>query len=115
HEGPQSIRMEENPVSLVPGMVLSNEPAVYVEGEYGIRTENTILCREWKSTAWGDFYDFETLTLVPVDKKAIDKEILGNEATDWLNSYHKYVREMLSPLLNDEERLWLAVKTADLD
>lgn len=115
HEGPQSIRMEENPVSLEPGMVLSNEPAVYVENEYGIRTENTILCREWKTTGWGDFYEFETLNLVPIDKKGINISLLGQQATGWLNNYHSMVREKLSPYLNNEEKLWLAEKTADLD
>ncbi len=115
HEGPQSIRMEENPVQLEPGMVLSNEPAVYVEGDYGIRIENTILCRNWKTTSWGNFLDFETLTLVPIEKTAIDKKLLGAESALWLNNYHKMVREILSPLLNEDERIWLADKTSDLD
>jgi len=115
HEGPQSIRMEENPVQLEPGMVLSNEPAVYVEGDYGIRTENTILCRNWKTTPWGSFLDFETLTLVPIDKTGIDKKLFGSESALWLDNYHKMVREILSPLLSEDERVWLADKTSDLD
>ncbi len=115
HEGPQSIRMEENPVALEPGMVISNEPAIYEEGFYGIRIENTILCKRWKENKFGEFYDFETLTLVPVDTKAIDKELLGEEALQWLNSYHNTVYNALSPLLNKEERIWLADKTLNLN
>lgn len=114
HEGPQSIRMEENPVTIEPGMVMSNEPAVYESGSYGIRLENTILCREWTETQYGTFYQFETLTLIPIDTKPIDKEILGKEGVEWLNKYHSTVYEKLVPYLNETEKKWLAVKTADI-
>jgi Xaa-Pro aminopeptidase len=112
HEGPQSIRIEENPVVLNPGMITSNEPAVYEQGEYGIRIENTILCKEWIETKFGEFYEFETLNLIPIDTMAIDKELLGKEALNWLNNYHKIVYSKVSPLLEEGEREWLAVKTA---
>ncbi len=115
HEGPQSIRMEENPVVLIPGMVQSNEPAVYVQGKYGIRTENLILCKEKSENEFGTFYEFETLTFVPIDKKAIDVASLENKHVKWLNAYHKMVYDKLSPFLNEEETKWLAVKTAALD
>lgn len=115
HEGPQSIRMEENPVALEPGMIMSNEPAVYENGSYGIRIENTILCREWAVSQYGEFYQFETLNLIPIDKKPIEKELLGKEAIEWLNQYHSSVYRKISPYLSETERLWLAVKTADLD
>lgn len=115
HEGPQSIRMEENPVAIVPGMVQSNEPAVYVQGKYGIRTENLILCREKSVNEYGAFNDFETLTLVPIDKTAIEISALEERHIKWLNDYHKLVYEKLSPYLNDNERNWLAVKTAALN
>jgi Xaa-Pro aminopeptidase len=115
HEGPQSIRMEENPVVLIPGMVQSNEPAVYVQGKYGIRTENLILCKEKSENEFGTFYEFETLTFVPIDIKAIDVASLENKHVKWLNAYHKMVYDKLSPFLNEEETKWLAVKTAALD
>ena len=112
HEGPQSIRMEENPVELKPGMVTSNEPAVYVPGSYGIRTENVILCKDFETNLYGTFYDFETLTLVPVDTRAIIVSLLGNEELEWLNNYHKVVFNTISPLLKKEEAEWLAARTA---
>lgn len=107
HEGPQSIRMEENPVAIEPGMVISNEPAVYQQGEYGIRIENVILCRKWCESQWGEFNEFETLTLVPIDTKPIIKELLCAEELRWLNEYHHSVYEKLSPGLEPCEAEWL--------
>jgi len=115
HEGPQSIRMEENPVILETGMVISNEPAVYEAGSYGIRIENTILCTEWTESKYGVFYQFEALNLIPIDKRPIIKELLGKEATDWLNDYHSAVYEKISPLLDEQEKIWLAAMTANID
>jgi Xaa-Pro aminopeptidase len=112
HEGPQSIRMEENPVELKPGMVTSNEPAVYVPGSYGIRTENVILCKEYEANQYGTFYNFETLTLVPVDTRAIVVPLLGNEEVEWLNNYHRVVYNTISPLLEKDEAEWLKSRTA---
>lgn len=114
HEGPQSIRMEENPVELKPGMVTSNEPAVYVPGSYGIRTENVILCKEYESNLYGTFYNFETLTLVPVDTRAVIVSLLGNEEVEWLNNYHKVVFTTISPLLKKNEAEWLKARTASI-
>ncbi len=115
HEGPQSIRMEENPVVLVPGMVQSNEPAVYVQGKYGIRIENLILCKEHIVNEYGTFYNFETLTFVPIDTQLIDKSLLEEKHKRWLNDYHKNVYLHLSPYLNFEEQEWLMAKTAAID
>ena len=115
HEGPQSIRMEENPVALEPGMVISNEPAIYEEDSYGIRIENTILCKKWVENKYGEFYEFETLTLVPIDLTPVLQEVLGAEAIQWLNKYHSYVFEKLSLMLNEKERSWLAFKTLNID
>lgn len=112
HEGPQSIRMEENPVEIQPGMVTSNEPAVYITGSYGIRIENLILCREYEGNQYGTFYNFETLTMVPVDKKAIEFSLLNKEQLMWLNDYHEMVYKKISPLLNNEERVWLKARTS---
>lgn len=114
HEGPQSIRMEENPVELKPGMVTSNEPAVYVSGSYGIRTENVILCKDFETNLYGTFYDFETLTLVPIDTRAVIVSLLGQDELNWLNNYHKIVFDTISPLLNKQEAEWLAVRTAGI-
>lgn len=114
HEGPQSIRMEENPVALQPGMVISNEPGLYRTDEYGIRTENLILVREDSETEFGKFYSFETLTLCPIDKNLILVPMLSIRERAWLNKYHQTVYETLSPHLNEEEKAWLKEKTAEL-
>lgn len=111
HEGPQQIRMNEVPVDLEPGMVLSDEPGLYVEGEYGIRCENMLAIRRWESNRFGDFYRFETMTLFPFDLRLIDWEIMTGEDCRWLESYHKEVIERLSPLLSEEESAWLVGKT----
>jgi Xaa-Pro aminopeptidase len=111
HEGPQNIRMNENPVCLEPGMVVSNEPGLYRTGEYGIRLENVIHVVEKTSTDSGRFFAFETLTLVPFSLDCIDWNLLEQRHKNWLNEYHRNVFECLSPLLNTEERNWLREKT----
>ena len=111
HEGPQSIRMNHNPVHLESGMITSNEPGLYLAGEYGIRIENLILTVKAKSTEFGDFYAFETLTLCPVDTNLIDFSLLSSEETNWLNDYHQKVYNELSPLLNKKEAEWLKKRT----
>ncbi|MCD7930017.1 MAG: aminopeptidase P family protein [Tannerellaceae bacterium] len=111
HEGPQSIRMEENPVLLQPGMVMSNEPAMYRTGEYGIRTENMMLIREDSETEFGKFYSFETLTLCYIDTRLIISSMLSPRELAWLNRYHQKVYDKLSPHLNEEEQIWLKEKT----
>ena len=114
HEGPQSIRMNENPVVLQPGMVTSNEPGVYKAGSHGIRTENlTLVCKD-KEGMFGDYLKFETITLCPICKKGIVKEMLTNEEIEWLNNYHQIVYENLSPNLNEEEKVWLQEATASI-
>lgn len=112
HEGPQSIRMNENPVLLLPGMLISNEPGVYKTGRHGIRTENLMLVCKDKETEFGEFYKFETVTLCPIDKTGIIKNMLTQEEIDWLNEYHQTVYQKLSPYLTAEEQAWLKEKTA---
>jgi len=107
HEGPQSIRMNYNPTPLEPGMITSNEPGVYLAGEYGIRIENLLLTVKVKTTDFGDFYAFETLTLCPIDTCLIDCSLLSSEEIDWLNAYHQKVYDQLAPLLSIEEAKWL--------
>jgi Xaa-Pro aminopeptidase len=108
HEGPAGI--SPNPKSptaqhpLLPGMVLSNEPGFYREGKYGIRTENLVVVRESEREGW---LRFETVTLFPIDRRLIERELLARAQVQWLNQYHERVREKLSPLLDGSERKWL--------
>lgn len=111
HEGPQSIRMNYNPTPLEPGMVTSNEPGLYRADEYGIRIENLILTIKDQTTPFGDFYAFETLTLCPINTSIIDKSLMSLEEIEWLNLYHQKVYELLSPLLSEEEKIWLKENT----
>lgn len=114
HEGPQSIRMEENPVILEPGMVMSDEPAMYREGQYGIRTENMVLVVEDSETEYGKFLTFETLTLCYIDTKLVIPSMLSVREHAWLNKYHQMVYDKLSPHLNEEEKEWLREKTKEI-
>ena len=114
HEGPQSIRYQYNPQPLLPGMVTSNEPGLYREGMHGIRHENIVLCKEAGTSEFGDWLEFETLTCCHIDTSAVVKDILGPEATAWLNAYNERVYRTLSPLLSPETAAWLRYKTAPI-
>ena len=111
HEGPQSIRYQYNPQPLLPGMVTSNEPALYREGMHGVRHENIILCREAGMSEFGDWLDFETLTCCHFDTGAVVPELLGPEALTWLNEYNEWVCRTLTPLLPEDVAQWLREKT----
>lgn len=111
HEGPQNIRMDENPITLVPGMILSNEPGLYRTDKYGIRIENLVQVIPAEKTEFGQFLKFETLTLCYIDTKLIDKDMLTDKERKWLNEYHKRVAKVLSPQLSEKERKWLEKKT----
>lgn len=111
HEGPQNIRLEENPTKLQPGMITSNEPGVYKADKHGIRIENLVLTSFDSETEFGKFYKFDTLTLCPIETKAIDKSLMTEEEINWLNDYHKRVYDEVAPLLNDEMKEFLAKKT----
>ncbi len=102
HEGPMAIRQEYNENSIEPGMVMSNEPAFYREGEYGIRTENMMVCVEIEKTEYGTFFGFDTLTLCPIDTKLIQTNLLTVEEKSWLNEYHNKVNKALKPALKEE-------------
>lgn len=111
HEGPQSIRMEANPTPLELGMVTSNEPGIYKTGEYGIRTENLLLCvPACSNEEWGEFYKFESLTLFPYDTTLMDMDMLNREEVKQINDYHDMVCERLRPLLSADEAQWLEQK-----
>ena len=114
HEGPQSIRYQYNPQPLLPGMVTSNEPGLYREGMHGIRHENIILCREAGVSEFGDWLEFETLTCCHIETSAVVKDILGPEATAWLNAYNERVYRTLAPLLPAETAAWLRHKTVSI-
>lgn len=110
HEGPQSIRLEENLTPLKVGMVLSNEPGLYRDGEYGIRIENLMVVQPAMSTQFGDFLKFEIITISPIDKTLIDINLMTNEEIVWLNNYHQFVFDNLNSHLNETETAWLKEK-----
>lgn len=114
HEGPHQMRMNHMPAILLPGMTLTNEPGIYKAGRHGVRTENTMLIVKSKDTEFGEFYKFDQLTLCPISKQPIIKEMLTKEETEWLNSYHKLVFDKLSPYLDGEELSWLKDATSEL-
>lgn len=106
HEGPQNIRKELNPQELLVGMVCSNEPGFYVENQYGIRHENLVAVKNSESTAYGTFYEFETLTICPFDRETILVELLSDEEKQWINNYHKWCEEKLSNELEGDVKKW---------
>jgi Xaa-Pro aminopeptidase len=91
HEGPQSIRTEYNPVPILPGMVVSCEPAVYIEGKYGIRIENLLACRRHIETEFGAFLSFETLTMCPIDTAPVIPEMMTDAELEFINNYNTIV------------------------
>lgn len=122
HEGPMSVRMEHNPQPICPGMVLSNEPAIYIGGQYGIRHENCVYARlmnpqvdapdatPCNQEEQGDFICFDTLTLCYLDTTCLDLSILNNEEILWINNYNHRVYEELKEELDPEVRQWLEQK-----
>lgn len=110
HEGPNGIRKDSTPVPPRAGMVMSNEPGVYIEGSFGIRIEN---CVVFKDDAEGYIVN-EPLTCVPYERQAINKDLLTDDQIAYVNNYHNWVRETLTPLLDDETAAWLTEETAAL-
>jgi Xaa-Pro aminopeptidase len=111
HEGPHTVRMNANTVPLEAGMTLSNEPALYRAGQYGIRNENLMAVQKDETNEYGKFLRFETLTLCCIDTKPIDKTLMTTPQIQWLNEYHEKVYRILSPHLSKEEAGWLNNKT----
>ncbi|MBN2596471.1 aminopeptidase P family protein [Labilibaculum sp.] len=111
HEGPQSIRQEIKDQALLAGMITSDEPGFYREGFYGIRHENLILCCPEETTQFGEFLNFETITLCHFETKGIICELLTPEERKWLNNYHQKVYDELSPELDESHQNWLKEKT----
>ncbi|MCQ2345013.1 MAG: aminopeptidase P family protein [Paludibacteraceae bacterium] len=116
HEGPQSIRLNEVPAILRPGMIVSNEPGLYRAGVYGIRIENLVTVAEYDNNIneFAHFLHFRPLTLFPYDRESIYIEMLTPDELLQINAYHAFVFKEVSPLLNTEEREWLERKCAKL-
>jgi Xaa-Pro aminopeptidase len=115
HEGPQVIAYQAAPApqtAMQPGMITSIEPGTYRPGRWGVRIENLAMNREAGSSEFGEFLEFETLTLCPIDTRCLIAELLTQEEKQWLNDYHREVHERLSPLLEGAALSWLNERTA---
>ena len=114
HEGPHQIRMQWKPSPLRANMIVTDEPGLYLEGRFGVRIENTMIILPYKETEFGRFLQMEPLTLCPIDTEPIIPDMMRPEETEWLNNYHKRVYDELSPLLEDEDKVWLRKQTHPL-
>jgi len=116
HEGPQSIspRTLPNPHAVMePGMITSNEPGLYRPGRWGVRIENLVVNRLWQTSEFGEFLAFETLTLCPIDTRCVERSLLRSDEIDWLNDYHRTVRERLIHRVEGVARDWLIERTQE--
>ena len=113
HEGPQSISklIPDAHMAMQPGMITSIEPGLYRPGRWGIRIENLVLNVPATTTEFGEFLEFETLTLCPIDTRCIARSLLRADEVDWLNAYHATVRERLRPLVDGAALAWLMLRT----
>jgi Xaa-Pro aminopeptidase len=116
HEGPQGLRLRDvnGGAPFEEGMLTSDEPGLYLTGEYGIRIENLMLCVKGQKTEYGQFMGFEMVTMVPYERRAILPEMLTERELQQLNDYHAKVCRLLSPWLDEDERAWLAAETAPI-
>ena len=117
HEGPTGIRWMQRASESTPfeeGMVITDEPGIYIAGSHGIRTENELIVRKGVQNEYGQFMYFEPITFVPIDLDAIDPEVMSAEDKKMLNDYHKEVFEKISPYLNEEEVEWLKKYTREV-
>lgn len=114
HEGPQNFSQHLINVPFEPGMITTVEPGVYLEGKYGIRTENMLLTVKDSETEFGTWYRFETITYCPIDIRAIIPEMLTKEQRNWLNEYHAKTYGLLAPNLNESEQKWLKAMTRNI-
>ena len=114
HEGPHQIRMQWKPCPLRANMIVTDEPGLYLEGRFGVRIENTMIILPYKETEFGRFLQMEPLTLCPIDTEPIIPDMMRPEEIEWLNNYHKRVYDELSPLLEDEDKVWLRKQTHPL-
>ena len=114
HEGPHSIRAEENPNPILENSIISNEPGLYRARKHGIRIENLVVTNKWKETEFGKFSKFETVTLCVIDKIQIVVELLLEEEKQRLNDYHKVVFEKISPSVEGDVLEWLKNATESI-
>ena len=117
HEGPTGFRWrirghEAHPLEA--GMVITDEPGIYIEGSHGIRTENELVVRKGEETEYGQFMYFEPITYVPIDLDAINPDLLREDEKAWLNAYHKQVYDIIAPHLTKEEEEWLRIYTREI-
>jgi Xaa-Pro aminopeptidase len=120
HEAPNGFRWQVVPerndsAILEPGMVTTCEPGIYIEGQYGIRIENELLCVNKAKNEYGDFLSFETITYAPIDLDAINPKLLTQKEKEWLNSYHHTVYDILSPYMSIPEKKWLKSATRRIE
>ncbi len=117
HEGPNGFRWRrraDETTALEEGMVTTDEPGVYMEGKYGIRIENELICVKDDKNEYGQFMRFENITYVPIDLDAILPEMMSKEDRENLNSYHRMVYETMAPCLDEEDCLWLKENTREI-
>jgi Xaa-Pro aminopeptidase len=116
HEGPQSISktMPDAHMAMQPGMITSIEPGLYRPGCWGVRIENLVLNVAAPGSEFGEFLEFETLTLCPIDTRCLDLALLRDDEIQWLNQYHAVVRERLAPSLDGEALAWLIERTEEI-
>ena len=114
HEGPHQFRMEWMPAPFVEGMTVTDEPGIYLPDRFGVRIENTMIVEKYKTTEFGEFLQFDALTLCPIDTAPIDVSMLSDEAVEWLNSYHRRVYDAIAPHVSMDEREWLREATKEI-
>ena len=119
HESPNGFRWKVVPERddsciLEEGMVTTNEPGIYIEGSHGIRIENELITRKLEKNEYGQYMDFEVVTLVPIDLDAINPDLMLENEKEYLNNYHKLVHDKISPFLNEEEKEWLKQYTRSI-
>ena len=115
HEGPHQVRMQWRPTPFHAGMTVTDEPGLYIEGLFGIRIENTLLTTPYRSTPFGEFLQFSSLTLCPIDTAPIELSMLTLDELSWLNNYHRTVYNTLAPHLDSEHTEWLKDATKPLE
>lgn len=114
HEGPHQFRMEWMPAPFVEGMTVTDEPGIYLPDRFGVRIENTMMVEKYKTTEFGEFLQFDALTLCPIDTAPIDVSMLSDEEVEWLNSYHRRVYDAIAPHVSMDEREWLREATKEI-
>ena len=114
HEGPHQFRMEWMPAPFVEGMTVTDEPGIYLPDRFGVRIENTMIVEKYMTTEFGEFLQFDPLTLCPIDTAPIDMSMLSDEEVEWLNTYHRRVYDAIAPHLDTDEREWLKEATKEI-